>query len=106
MLHEPLYPGALLRVLRPLPRICLLQHPLRGKPPTGQKLENPVPSDLRTWQDGYGDADGSAVLDELEEDVNVVEQLGDDQLTASLDLAPDSSGKQKGRKDKHLRLFT
>lgn len=97
MLHDPLCPGPLLRALWPLPKTCLLQHPLHGELPTRQGPEYPEPADLRTWQDGHGDADGSAVLDELEEDVNVVEQLGDDQLTASLDLAPGSRGKKEQR---------
>lgn len=45
-----------------------------------------------TWEDGAGDANGSAVLHKLQEALHPVEQLGDDELGTGVNL--NRQGKQ------------
>lgn len=41
---------------------------------------------MHTWDDGDCDANSAAVLHKLEEEVAVIEQLGDDHLAACINL--------------------
>ena len=41
---------------------------------------------MRAWNDGDGDSEASAILDELHKAVHIVEELRDDDLSARLNL--------------------